>query len=51
MANFISYYDDMRYHYITNLQGDVMSIVDGQGAVVASYEYDPYGNLIRDEHA
>ena len=34
------------YYYITNLQGDVMSIVDGDGAVVASYEYDPYGNMI-----
>ena len=38
-------------YYITNLQGDVMSIVDGQGAVVASYNYDPYGNLISDEPA
>ena len=28
-----------------------MSIVDAQGAVVASYEYDPYGNLISDEPA
>ena len=34
------------YYYITNLQGDVMSIVDEQGNVVASYEYDPYGNVI-----
>ena len=28
-----------------------MSIVDRQGAVVASYNYDPYGNLISDEPA
>ena len=28
-----------------------MSTVDGQGAVVASYNYDPYGNLISDEPA
>ena len=28
-----------------------MSIVDAQGNVVASYEYDPYGNLISDEPA
>ena len=34
------------YYYITNLQGDVMSIVDGTGAVVVSYKYDPYGNII-----
>ena len=34
------------YYYITNVQGDVMSIVDGTGAVVAEYEYDPYGNIL-----
>ena len=34
------------YYYITNLQGDVMSIVNASGMVVASYEYDPYGNII-----
>ena len=28
-----------------------MSIVDAQGNVVASYNYDPYGNLISDEPA
>ena len=39
-------YNGVTYYYITNLQGDVMSIVDGSGAVVASYEYDPYGNII-----
>ena len=43
-------YNGILYYYITNLQGDVMSIVDGQGAVVASYNYDPYGNLISDNH-
>ena len=44
-------YNGTLYYYITNLQGDVMSIVDGQGAVVANYNYDPYGNLISDEPA
>ena len=44
-------YNGTLYYYITNLQGDVMSIVDAQGAVVASYNYDPYGNLISDEPA
>ena len=44
-------YNGILYYYITNLQGDVMSIVDAQGAVVASYAYDPYGNLISDEPA
>ncbi len=35
------------YYYITNLQGDVMYIVDEGGDEVASYEYDPYGKLLR----
>ena len=39
------------YHYVKNLKSDVMSIVDAQGALVASYNYDPYGNLISDEPA
>ena len=34
------------YYYITNVQGDVMQIVDADGEVVATYEYDPYGNTI-----
>ena len=37
-------------YYITNLQGDIMSIVDAQGAVVASYAYALYSNLIGDNH-
>ena len=32
------------YYYITNLQGDVMQIVDANGATIATYEYDPYGD-------
>ena len=39
------------YYYITNLQGDVMSIVNGSGTVVASYQYDPFGNLVTTEPA
>lgn len=39
-------YNGTTYYYITNLQGDVMYLVDGTGATVASYEYDPYGNII-----
>ena len=33
-------------YYITNLQGDVMYLVDGSGNTVASYTYDPYGNIL-----
>lgn len=38
--------DGVMYYYITNLQGDVMQIVNSNGTAVASYEYDPYGNII-----
>ena len=34
------------YYYITNLQGDVMQLVDASGNSVAAYEYDPYGKVI-----
>ena len=34
------------YYYITNLQGDVMQIVDANGTKVAEYDYDPYGTII-----
>ena len=34
------------YYYVTNLQGDVMGMVDSAGNTVASYTYDPYGKLL-----
>ena len=34
------------YYYITNLQGDVMFLVDGKGNQVAAYTYDPYGKVL-----
>ena len=34
------------YYYITNLQGDVMYLVDGNGNQVAAYTYDPYGKIL-----
>ena len=39
-------YNGTTYYYITNLQGDVMYLVDGTGATVAAYEYDPFGNIL-----
>ena len=33
-------------YYITNLQGDVMYLVDANGVQVAAYDYDPYGKVI-----
>ena len=32
------------YFYITNLQGDVVGIVDATGNLVVSYTYDAWGN-------
>ena len=34
------------YYYVTNLQGDVMGLVDTSGTSVASYTYDPYGKVL-----
>ena len=34
------------YYYITNLQGDVMYLVDSNGNQVAAYTYDPYGKIL-----
>jgi RHS repeat-associated protein len=39
-------YNGTTYYYITNLQGDVMYLVDANENTVASYEYDPYGNIV-----
>ena len=33
-------------YYVTNLQGDVMGMVDASGNSVATYTYDPYGKLL-----
>ncbi len=39
-------YNGTAYYYITNLQGDVIQLVNASDAVVATYDYDPYGKLI-----
>jgi len=33
------------YYYATNLQGDVMNILDADGEIVASYRYDAWGKV------
>lgn len=33
------------YYVVTNLQGDVIGLVDGSGTEVVSYTYDAWGNL------
>ena len=39
-------YNGTTYYYVTNLQGDVLEILDGNKQVVASYTYDPYGKVL-----
>ncbi|MRX56156.1 DNRLRE domain-containing protein [Bacillus idriensis] len=34
------------FYYVTNYHGDVLQIVDGNGVEVASYSYDPWGNVL-----
>ena len=34
------------YYYVTNLQGDVLRILDETGTTVAAYTYDPWGKLL-----
>ena len=36
-------YNNTLYYYITNLQSDVLKIVDTSGNPVVTYSYDPYG--------
>lgn len=39
-------YDGETYYYVTNLQGDVVSILNSSGAEVVAYAYDAWGNLV-----
>ena len=36
-------YNDIPYYFLKNLQGDIISITDKNGAVVAKYSYDAWG--------
>ena len=39
------------FEYVTNHRGDVVRILDQNGATVATYDYDPWGNLLAAEPA
>ena len=39
-------YDGGTYYYVTNLQGDVVAILDSTGTEVVHYTYDAWGNLL-----
>ena len=36
-------YDGTTYYYVTNLQGDIVAILDSAGAAVVKYSYDAWG--------
>ena len=37
-------FDGVEYYYVTNLQGDIIAILDSNGTCVVEYEYDAWGN-------
>ena len=39
-------YNGAKYHYIKNLQGDIISIQNANGIVVVNYAYDAWGNVL-----
>ncbi len=39
------YYNGAYYYYATNLQGDVMAILNTSGTAVVQYTYDAWGNI------
>ena len=39
-------YDGVTYYYVTNLQGDVVAILNSSGVEVVTYAYDAWGNRI-----
>ena len=34
------------YYYVLNLQGDVVKLIDQDGAEAAAYTYDAWGNIL-----
>ncbi len=40
------YHNGNTYYYVTNLQGDVVAILNSSGTVVVNYSYDAWGNLL-----
>lgn len=39
-------YNGTVYYFLTNLQGDVMMILDASGSLAGGYVYDPYGKVL-----
>lgn len=39
-------YNGTVYYFVTNLQGDVVMILDANGSLAGGYVYDPYGKVL-----
>jgi len=39
-------YNEEKYHYLHNLQGDIVGIIDSNGNSVVEYKYDVWGKLL-----
>jgi RHS repeat-associated protein len=39
-------YNGTNYYYVTNLQGDVIAILDTEGTAVVTYTYDAWGKIL-----
>lgn len=39
-------YDNQKYYYIKNIQGDIIGITNSNGNIIANYKYDSWGNII-----
>jgi len=39
-------YNEEKYHYLHNLQGDIVGIIDRNGNSVVEYKYDVWGKLL-----
>ena len=37
-------YNDVKYYFLKNIQGDIIKIYDESNNLVASYSYDAWGN-------
>jgi RHS repeat-associated protein len=37
-------YNGNEYYYVTNIQGDIISLIDGSGTSVVQYSHDAWGN-------
>ena len=40
------YNNSLYYYYVTNVQGDVIALVDSTGATAVEYTYDAWGNIL-----